>query len=136
MRKRKLYCNRGHERTPESVDANWACKKCKRINSSASEKANRTERNAYRAAWRKEHPNEDRASSYKTHYGEPIENKIACLEAQGYKCANQGCLKPIDMTSGHQDHNHETEERRGVLCQKCNQALGLLKDNSTVISGS
>ena len=31
------------------------------------------------------------------------------------------------------DHNHVTNEIRGLLCQKCNQALGLLNDNPVII---
>jgi len=27
------------------------------------------------------------------------------------------------------DHNHETGKVRGLLCSKCNQAIGLLKEN-------
>jgi len=31
------------------------------------------------------------------------------------------------------DHNHTTGEFRGVLCNGCNRALGLFKDNEEVV---
>ena len=31
------------------------------------------------------------------------------------------------------DHNHETGEIRGLLCPKCNKAIGLLDDSSDLI---
>lgn len=31
------------------------------------------------------------------------------------------------------DHNHDTGEVRGVLCNRCNRALGLLQDNLDVL---
>lgn len=34
----------------------------------------------------------------------------------------------------HIDHNHITGNFRGVLCAQCNAALGLLKENSEIIS--
>lgn len=30
------------------------------------------------------------------------------------------------------DHNHETGQRRGILCNKCNLGIGLLNDNPDV----
>lgn len=68
-------------------------------------------------------------------HGERIENKVARIEAQGGKCANRACGVPVDIRTGHQDHDHETGEMRGVLCQKCNQALGLLQDNAATVDG-
>ena len=32
------------------------------------------------------------------------------------------------------DHDHGTEKVRGVLCHNCNTALGLVKDNTEVLS--
>jgi hypothetical protein len=90
---------------------------------------------ASRTRFKKEHPERSIASRYKYSHKEPIENKISRLGAQGYKCANQVCLKPVDVTSGHQDHDHKTGEKRGVLCGPCNHALGLLKDNANVVRG-
>ena len=47
------------------------------------------------------------------------------------------CLDPFLTTSGrsgpHLDHNHETGEIRGVLCQRCNRVLGLLKDKAEIM---
>jgi hypothetical protein len=32
------------------------------------------------------------------------------------------------------DHNHETNKVRGILCNDCNRGIGLLKDNSAVLT--
>lgn len=32
------------------------------------------------------------------------------------------------------DHSHETGKVRGLLCHNCNRALGLLKDDSSLVS--
>jgi hypothetical protein len=101
----------------------------------ANREKNRKKDNERAKEWHDAHPEFYIAYRYKYTQGEPIENKIARLEAQDYKCANQACLKPIDITSGHQDHNHETGQKRGVLCGPCNHALGLLKDNVGLVMG-
>ncbi len=44
-------------------------------------------------------------------------------------CAICGCT----MTKKCIDHDHKTKKIRGVLCNNCNTALGLFKDNQKVM---
>ena len=45
------------------------------------------------------------------------------FELQEYKCG--GCDKEfIDVLDLQMDHNHETNEPRGLLCRECNTLLG------------
>ena len=57
------------------------------------------------------------------------------LFVQCGKCAI--CTEVFDFeskeTSPHVDHNHETNQIRGLLCNKCNRAIGLLKDDPEVL---
>jgi hypothetical protein len=48
----------------------------------------------------------------------------ALRAAQNNRCAICGEAGP-----GHLDHDHETGETRRLLCQRCNQGLGLFRDN-------
>jgi hypothetical protein len=44
------------------------------------------------------------------------------------------CSEPLGDNSRntHIDHNHTTKQLRGILCQRCNQALGLLRDSAAL----
>lgn len=52
------------------------------------------------------------------------------LAAQGGRCAICGGTeaKHGESTRLHIDHNHETGEVRGLLCNNCNRALGYFHD--------
>ena len=69
-----------------------------------------------KAAW-------DRRSYLKRKYGLTIEQYDAMLEAQGGVCAICKQPRPENRTL-HVDHDHETGEIRGLLCFRCNNALG------------
>jgi Recombination endonuclease VII len=78
------------------------------------------------------------AQQYSRYHGEPLERKVERIQAQHGLCANLACgaLLNIHGKSGsHQDHNHQTGERRGVLCKNCNPALGHLKESREIILG-
>ena len=49
--------------------------------------------------------------------------------------SNDNCeLCGCTMTKKCIDHDHKTKKIRGVLCNNCNTALGLVKDNTEVLS--
>lgn len=63
-------------------------------------------------------------------YGLDEETYMAIAKAQGYKCASCG-----DDARGYEhtlcvDHDHTTNEIRGLLCSGCNTALGWLEDST------
>jgi hypothetical protein len=58
--------------------------------------------------------------------------------AQGNRCANSGCR--TDTPGGrwnvwHIDHDHDSGVVRGLLCDRCNKAVGLCMDSPKVLNG-
>jgi hypothetical protein len=70
----------------------------------------------------------DRKSYLKRNYGITLQEYDAMFEAQGGMCAICGEPRPEERTL-HVDHDHETGEIRGLLCFRCNNALGDLRDD-------
>lgn len=63
-------------------------------------------------------------------HGLSKEQTLDLIEKQDNKCAL--CSRPFLSMWGndmHIDHDHETNEIRGILCMPCNVALGMLGDN-------
>ena len=75
-----------------------------------------------------------RWKSIKTLYGLNKEQYMAMLEAQNGTCAicqkvnSKGAWLAVD-------HCHTTKKVRGLLCQKCNIALGQVNDNPAILAG-
>jgi hypothetical protein len=70
-------------------------------------------------------------------YGITIENYNEMLINQNNVCII--CLRPETMTRGNKlqsfsvDHCHKTGKVRGLLCSKCNTAIGLFDDNPILV---
>lgn len=70
-------------------------------------------------------------------YGLTIAEWDELLKAQGGRCA----ICRTDRAGGgddrwHVDHDHATGQIRGLLCNSCNQAIGLLKDDPEIIAAA
>lgn len=99
------------------------CKACARAALKAWVAANPSE---YERARRKSH--------LKKHYGITAEQFDAMLAAQGGQCAI--CSEPPTDARGfrpHVDHCHASGKIRGILCGRCNKALGQFKDDASLL---
>jgi len=79
---------------------------------------------------------EKREESRIKSYGLSLQEYDDMMEAQGGGCAICGSSDPKTPRGGRfcVDHNHETNEVRGLLCSSCNRALGLFGDDPNVLS--
>lgn len=83
------------------------------------------------------HPEISRKINLKKKYGITQEHYNLMFEQQGGVCLV--CGKPETATYKESvkclavDHNHQINKIRGLLCQRCNTALGLLNENPVVI---
>lgn len=97
----------------------------------------RTHRNEDAANWRAENPDRHRANWFKAKYGITQDEYDALLKQQNGVCAI--CLSPqMTVRQGKTimlciDHDHETDEVRGLLCSKCNVALGQMDDSPALL---
>lgn len=55
---------------------------------------------------------------------------LASQDSQCAICRVRLTLKPQTAETAHVDHDHRTGEIRGVLCMRCNTALGYMLDDA------
>lgn len=68
---------------------------------------------------------------YANKYGVPVEWYDETLAAQDGRCA--GCRNLPGARRLAVDHDHQTGAARGLLCTGCNQALGLFREDVTLL---
>jgi len=69
-------------------------------------------------------------------YGITIETYDKMSESQNNCCAICGESRDNFKTNFAVDHNHETNEVRGLLCGKCNLILGYANDNIPILENA
>lgn len=77
-----------------------------------------------------------REKNLKHFYGLTLEGYNAMLSAQKGRCAS--CRSPFDEVEFSKrrpnvDHDHDSGRVRGLLCNACNRAAGLLGDDPTLL---
>jgi len=93
---------------------------------------------AYSAEWyqrNKERMRERmRVTAYMRRYGITIEEYEILLAEQNNGCAICAALTGANGKRLSVDHNHQTGEVRGLLCDDCNTALGKFKDSPSLLA--
>jgi len=87
---------------------------------------------------RKVNPDKYRSYDLKKKYGITLEDKQKMLKSQGGRCANPGCRTSEPggrFNDWHVDHNHLTNQVRGILCASCNLTLGNAKEDRSRLIG-
>ncbi len=136
---KQTHCKRGHELVLENTyvtsEGKRRCKPCQRERSREYQKRRRSADpegdKARKRLWRKQNPGREREYDLKRHYGLSVEDFDLLLEEQNFCCAI--CSNRLDSSSACVDHDHETDEVRGLLCRSCNIGLGHLQDDYEII---
>jgi hypothetical protein len=74
------------------------------------------------------------SADLRSKYSLPMEQYEALFKAQAGRCAI--CTDRPKKSAHYRlvvDHDHETGEVRGLLCHRCNVALGFMRDNPTAL---
>lgn len=69
-----------------------------------------------------------RRSNIRQKYGLTDEAYIALLDAHNHQCAI--CFDTETLCV---DHDHETGKVRGILCNRCNSGIGMLRDSLLLV---
>jgi Autographiviridae endonuclease VII len=115
------------------------CKECVSKIRKESYKLNPEKALARVKKYRNENPEKIRDCKLRQAYGVGIKYFDAKLKEQDNSCG--ACKQNVKTkwrgkeVSMALDHDHKTGKARGVLCIKCNRALGLLEDNQETIMG-
>lgn len=95
---------------------------------------------AYDRQHRLKNPSRRYGNMLKQRYGITYEEYESILEKQGGVCAvckrdnEQFDKVKDDVRRLHVDHDHATGKVRGILCSKCNFALGCVRDDKEILN--
>lgn len=94
-------------------------------------------RKEYDKAYHKLHKEKLNARRLQREFGISLEDYDTMFENQNGACAICGKSETVKNQSGvirlSIDHDHKTNEVRGLLCQKCNSMLGYAQDNISIL---
>lgn len=113
---------------------NSVCKACVKAYTQENIEKVRKYKNDYYYANREKCIEKDRKNYLKRKYNVTVEWFEEQLDRQNGKCMICGTTEGGGKSSTlHVDHNHETGQIRGLLCQPCNTGLGLFKENTELL---
>ena len=89
-----------------------------------------------RRAWKKANPDRAAAIKLQYRYGVSLADYNAMLETQDDSCAICGRTAEEEGQRLAVDHDHDTDEVRGLLCGNCNRAIGLFQHDPKLLRGA
>jgi len=115
----------------------YICKKCDAQRKAHHYKKNRTRRLQQTKDWQAANPGHKRDAALWRRYKITHDDYLEMLEDQNGGCAICGA-KAEDQKHGvlYVDHNHDTDEVRGLLCNLCNVGIGNLQDSPKVLTSA
>jgi len=134
-----------NKRTPDGLSI-W-CKTCTKVYGVKSYNTHREKKIKYARSWRRANPEKvkafrkrwqkanpkkihetERRYALKKNYGLTLKDYARMFKAQGEVCAI--CGEPErERKYLSVDHDHFTEKVRGLICTRCNRALGFADDS-------
>lgn len=137
--KQRMLCRNWHSKNSEIVNAK---KRLARVSMSPEEKEKLLIKNRESDNLRNENPkrNEQHYKSYiKRHYNLTLEQYAEMVEAQDNVCFI--CKQPETFVNYKSktvvrlavDHNHDTGEIRKLLCRRCNNVLGTIGEDTSLL---
>lgn len=84
--------------------------------------------------WRDANKHKLRDTAYKKKFGISLEEYDTKLKNQKYCCAICGIHENKVKLRFAVDHNHKTGEVRDLLCGQCNVAVGMVKEDLTILT--
>jgi hypothetical protein len=119
----------GHVVRPTTVpEGHKFCRGCERVLPFADWAVRATTKDGFAFQCKTCMTAKDKAKHLERSYGMSIEELDLLLTEQGGRCAICRTAAAI-----HVDHDHVTSEVRGLLCFRCNAALGQFGDDPTVL---
>ena len=112
------------------------CKICREEYLTSYRLANREKILKRKNIWKKKNPDKVKSASLMSDYGINLNEYNNLLLKQKYCCAiceaNQATLTLALAV----DHCHKTNKIRGLLCQRCNRAIGLFNDDAKYLKAA
>ena len=92
-------------------------------------------RREYIKLWEKKNKRKLQGYRLKRKYGVTVDEKDSILKNQLNQCGI--CSNEFrNSKDAHLDHDHITKKIRGILCGRCNRALGYFKDNKDILKNA
>jgi hypothetical protein len=113
------------------------CKPCCVATVTASRHKDPTSHRRSSKAWREANPERNKDNHAKWRYGLEHGSYAEMLAQQNGKCAICFTDKPgKNLERFAIDHCHKSNVVRGLLCENCNRAIGLLKEDTDIIESA